>query len=424
MKYILSFARLIVGNLFIFSGVVKANDPLGFSYKLEEYFVEFGMDWAWLHDLLVPLAAGLCIIEIILGVAVLVGYRMKLVSWALLLMIVFFTILTGASAIFEIVRSCGCFGDAIPLTPWESFYKDLVLLVFILIIFFKRSSIQPAEKTQYWIIVSLLSIIILAVLANMLSWPFLAISMVIVFAIGIIAKLIFTNPNKAALITVIASLLCSLYITVFAVEFLPFRDFRPYAVGKNLPQQMVLPEDAVEPVYENMLVYKNKETGELKEFTTDEYTASKIWEDKNWEWQSTESELVVEGDVAKITDLAISTHDGSDITDLVLAEDKVLWIVCYDLSLTSSKHLDEINQLAAKAADEGIAVMALSSAGEEQKNKFIKEHKLNFEFFVTDGIVLKTMVRSNPGLMYLENGTVKGKWHENELPTIQELLAL
>ena len=142
MKYLLNVARIIVGNLFIFSGIVKANDPLGFSYKLEEYFMEFGMNWDWLHEILVPLAAALCIVEIVLGVAVLVGYRMKEVSWVLLLMIVFFTILTGASAIFEIVRSCGCFGDAIPLTPWESFYKDLILLVLILLIFFKKDEIK------------------------------------------------------------------------------------------------------------------------------------------------------------------------------------------------------------------------------------------------------------------------------------------
>lgn len=423
MKYILNFARLIVGNLFIFSGVVKANDPLGFSYKLEEYFVEFGMDWGWLHDLLVPLAAGLCIVEIILGVAVLVGYKMKGVSWALLLMIVFFTILTGASAIFEIVRSCGCFGDAIPLTPWQSFYKDLILLALILIIFLKRSAIQPYEKVKDWLIVSVLSVIILSLLANMLSWAFLAISIAIVLAIGIVSKLLF-SAQKAAFITVIASLVCSLYITIWAVEYLPFRDFRPYAVGKNLPEQMTLPEDAVQPVYENILTYKNKATGEVKEFTTDEYTASKIWEDKNWEWESTESELVVEGDVAKITDLAISTHDGRDITEQVLSSDKVLWIVCYDLSLTSEEHLKEINDLALEVASQGVKVMALSSAGTEQKQQFIEQHKLAFEFYVTDGIVLKTMVRSNPGLMYLENGTVKGKWHENQVPSVEEISAL
>ena len=150
MKYILGIARLLVGNLFIFSGLVKANDPLGFSYKLEEYFVEFGMDWGWLHEILVPLAALLCIVEIVLGVALLVGYQMKIVSWSLLIMIVFFTILTGASAIFEIVRSCGCFGDAIPLTPWESFYKDLILLVFILLIFFKQKEIKPYKKMSDW----------------------------------------------------------------------------------------------------------------------------------------------------------------------------------------------------------------------------------------------------------------------------------
>jgi len=167
MKYILDFARLIVGNLFIFSGLVKANDPLGFSYKLEEYFMEFGMNWDWLHEILVPLAAILCIVEILLGVALLVAYRMKIVAWLLLLMIVFFTILTGASAIFEIVRSCGCFGDAIPLTPWQSFYKDIVLLIFILLIFFKKEQIKPYEKASEWLILFLLSSLILSPLTIM-----------------------------------------------------------------------------------------------------------------------------------------------------------------------------------------------------------------------------------------------------------------
>ena len=157
MKYLVTFARIIVGNLFIFSGVVKANDPLGFSYKLEEYFVEFGMNWEWLHSILVPLAAALCITEIIMGVAVLVGWRMKEISWSLLLMIGFFTILTGASAIFEIVRSCGCFGDAIPLTPWQSFYKDLILLALILIIFVKRNVIKPWDNNTHLLGIYLVS---------------------------------------------------------------------------------------------------------------------------------------------------------------------------------------------------------------------------------------------------------------------------
>ena len=420
MKYLVTFARIIVGNLFIFSGVVKANDPLGFSYKLEEYFVEFGMNWEWLHSILVPLAAALCIAEIIMGVAVLVGWRTKEISWSLVLMIGFFTILTGASAIFEIVRSCGCFGDAIPLTPWQSFYKDLVLMVLILIIFMRRNVIKPWENNTHLLGIYIVSSAILFALGLMLEWR-MAAEVLVFLWIAIIVKYVSQKPDLAANVAIGLSLIYSLYLTIGSTTDLPFKDFRPYAVGKNLPEQMVLPEGAVPPIYENILVYKNKVTGETKEFTNATFNDSKIWEDKDWEWLSTESEMVQEGDVAKITDLSILSHEGDDITDLVLAEPQVLWIVCYDLNLTDTENINRINELAKQAQAKGVKVYALSSAGEELKNSFIKEHNLNFDFYVTDGIVLKTMVRSNPGIMYLENGTVLGKWHHADFPSIEEL---
>lgn len=421
MKYLLTLSRIIVGNLFIFSGIVKANDPLGFSYKLEEYFVEFGMNWEWLHNILVPLAAVICIVEILAGIAVLVGYRMKVVGWLLLLMIVFFTFLTGASAIFEIVRSCGCFGDAIPLTPWQSFYKDLILLFFIGIIFWKRNDIQPYENNTHLLGVYIVSSIIMVILGRMLDWS-MAGEVLVFLWVAIIVKYVSQKPSLAANVAMVLGLFYCVYLTYGAVYHLPFKDFRPYANGKNLPEQMTLPEGAVAPVYENYLVYKNTETGETKTFTTAEYTESKIWEDKRWEWQSTDSELIEEGDEAKITDLTIVTHEGADITDQVLAEEKALWVVCYDLGKTSTEHFQEINNLVQEAKQKGIVVFGLSSAGEEQKNKFISENNLDFDFFITDGIVLKTMVRSNPGLMYLENGTVRGKWHENDVPSANNLI--
>ncbi|MBL4710466.1 MAG: redoxin domain-containing protein [Flavobacteriales bacterium] len=419
MKYLVHLSRIIVGNLFIFSGLVKANDSLGFSYKLEDYFVAFGMNWDWLHQILVPMAAALCIVEIVVGVAVLVGWRMKEVSWSLLLMIIFFTILTGASAIFEIVRSCGCFGDAIPLTPWESFYKDLILIVFILIIFLKKNMIKPAEDKKEVISYFVISSIIMIPLSIQLEWNAPLIFTVAILAIALLVY--FIKTKKAAGLAVIASLLVSIWFSYYAVEHLPFRDFRPYAIGKNLPEQMTLPEGAKSPVYENILAYKNTVSGEVKEFTTAEYTASKIWEDKSWEWLSTDSELIEAGDEAKITDLSILTHQDEDITDLVLSEDKVLWIVCYDLALASTEHMNQLNQLVKEAKAEGVKVYGLSSAGTAQKDKFIQDNNLDFDFLVTDGIVLKTMVRSNPGIMYLEHGTVKGKSHENDISSLNEL---
>ncbi len=421
MKYLVTFARIIVGNLFIFSGVVKANDPLGFSYKLEEYFVEFGMNWEWLHSILVPLAAALCIAEIIMGVAVLVGWRMKEISWSLLLMIGFFTILTGASAIFEIVRSCGCFGDAIPLTPWQSFYKDIILLVLILIIFVKRNVIKPWANNTHLLGIYLISSAILFALGKMLDWS-MASEVLVFLWVAIIVKYISQKPSLAANVAIFMSVIYSLYLTIGSTTDLPFKDFRPYAIGKNLPDQMTLPEGATPPVYENILVYKNTKTGETKELTNDTFNASKIWEDKDWEWVSTENELIEEGDVAAITDLTISNHEGVELTDLILAEEKALWIVCYDMNLTDKENLAAINELSLAAQKEGIKVYGLSSAGEELSNNLIKEYNLSFDFYVTDGIVLKTMVRSNPGIMYLEKGTVKGKWHHSNVPVVEDLI--
>jgi len=421
MKYLVTFARIIVGNLFIFSGVVKANDPLGFSYKLEEYFVEFGMNWEWLHSILVPLAAALCIAEIIMGVAVLVGWRMKEISWSLLLMIGFFTILTGASAIFEIVRSCGCFGDAIPLTPWQSFYKDIILLVLILIIFVKRNVIKPWANNTHLLGIYLISSAILFALGKMLDWS-MASEVLVFLWVAIIVKYISQKPSLAANVAIFMSVIYSLYLTIGSTTDLPFKDFRPYAIGKNLPDQMTLPEGATPPVYENILVYKNTKTGETKELTNDTFNASKIWEDKDWEWVSTENELIEEGDVAAITDLTISNHEGVELTDLILAEEKALWIVCYDMNLTDKENLAAINELSLAAQKEGIKVYGLSSAGEELSNNLIKEYNLSFDFFLTDGIVLKTMVRSNPGIMYLEKGTVKGKWHHSNVPVVEDLI--
>jgi len=141
LVYLLWFSRLFVGLLFIFSGLIKANDTIGFGYKLDEYFDVFGMPF--LKSLSWSMSAFICVLEIFLGAALITGYRFALSAWLLLLLIIFFTFLTGYSAIFDKVTDCGCFGDAIPLTPWQSFYKDLILLAFILVLFFLRNQVKP-----------------------------------------------------------------------------------------------------------------------------------------------------------------------------------------------------------------------------------------------------------------------------------------
>ncbi len=415
MKFLLHFSRLFVGNLFIFSGVVKANDPLGFSYKLIEYFEEFGTNWDWLIEIAMPLAAAICIVEIVLGVAVLVGYKMKQVSWVLLAMILFFTVLTFASAVFEIVRSCGCFGDAIPLTPWESFYKDLILLVLILILFAKRKAIEPFTTFRPALVYFIISVVVMGALSYQLNWEFPLI--LTGFVLGGSLLMFLINKQQQAVVAVLVSLISSTVFSVNCVRHLPQRDFRPYAVGKNIPEQMELPEDAVQPVYENILTYRNKTTGEEKEFTQANYP----WDDDNWEWVSTESVLVEEGDVAKITDFSVLGPSGNDITYSILDEELIFLTIMYDLGKTEVNHIGAINEIAKKADADGVSFAALTAATAEFSEEFRHQYQTPFPFYTTDGIVLKTIVRSNPGLVLLSKGTIVAKWHGNDLPTYEEV---
>jgi uncharacterized membrane protein YphA (DoxX/SURF4 family) len=415
MKFLLHFSRLFVGNLFIFSGVVKANDPLGFSYKLIEYFEEFGTNWDWLIEIAMPLAAAICIVEIVLGIAVLVGYRMKQVSWVLLAMILFFTVLTFASAVFEIVRSCGCFGDAIPLTPWGSFYKDLILLALILILFVKRNVIEPFTEIKPSLVYFLISVAVMGTLSYQLNWEFPLILTGIVLGGSLVMFMI--NKQQQAMVAVLVSLISSTVFSVNCVMHLPQMDFRPYAEGKNISEQMELPENAIQPVYENILTYKNKTTGEEKEFTQENYP----WDDDNWEWVNTESKLVKEGDVAKITDFSVVDESGNDITYSVLDEELIFLTIMYDLGKTDVSKIDAINVIAKQAEADAIPFAALTAATAEYSEEFRHQYQTPFPFYTTDGIVLKTIIRSNPGLVLLSKGTVVAKWHSNDLPTYQEI---
>jgi len=364
-------SRLLVGLLFIFSGLIKANDPLGFAYKLEEYFIVF--DMMWFTSLSLFLAMFICILEIVLGVAVLVGVKMRFFTLLLLLMIIFFTWLTGYSAITGEVTDCGCFGDAIKLKPVGSFIKDLILLFFILIVYLKRKSVHPISKSS---------------LPNIL----LGISFVL--------------------------------ITIFTVRsyfHLPIKDFRPYKIGNNIPELMVCPEGS--PVDEYQVIYTliHVETGETKKVTDKEYLTEKIWEDKNWEINSdkTVSKLIVEGCKPPIHDFSIST-DGNDITDSKLQDENFsLWVIAYDLDNSNVESFKEINILAGEMERSSMGTFLLTSTSNAEQ--FRHENGAAYPFYNTDVTTLKTIIRSNPGLLLVKGGTIMGKWHYNDIPTIEEL---
>lgn len=364
MKNILTqFARIFVGVLFIFSGLIKLNDPVGFSYKLAEYFEVFGTPF--MIPLSLALAVFVCIVEVLLGVMLLFGIRSRLTIWGLLLMIVFFTFLTFYSAYFNKVTDCGCFGDAIPLTPWQSFYKDIILSVLILILFFNKN----------------------------------------------LAKPVFSPKLSTAILSL--SLLFCVAVTYYVINHLPIIDFRAYAVGKNIVEGMEIPEGAPQDEYEMTWIYKVD--GVNQRFTTDQAP----WDIPGAEFVDREQKLIKKGYEPPIHDFSI-TIDGEDRLPELMEEKELFLIVCYKIDKTSNKNFEKINALAAACEAAGIQIIGLSASSPEIVEQFRHDNQATFPFGSADETALKTVIRSNPGVVYIQKGTVKGQWHHNDTPTLEQ----
>ncbi len=236
MKPIITIFRIIVGVLFIFSGLIKANDPLGLSYKMDEFFEVLHMHF------MIPFSLALSLImnafEIIAGFAVLIGYRMRLFSVLLLILIIFFTFLTGFALFSGLIRECGCFGDCIKLTADQSFWKDIILLVMILVIFMQRDKIQP----------------------------------------------LFGSRVKNGIM--IIAVLIPVVIQWYALTHLPIVDCLPYKVGNNIPEKMKVPPGSTPDVYETVMIYEKD--GKQQEYTTENYP----WQDTTWVFVDRKDKLV------------------------------------------------------------------------------------------------------------------------------------
>jgi len=374
-NFALLFSRIFVGILFIFSGLIKANDPIGFSYKLQEYFDVFHL--SFLADYAVAIAIILCSLEMILGTLLLLGLYGRKVALGLLLLIIFFSFLTFYSAFFHVVTSCGCFGDAIPLTPWQSFSKDLILLVFIGIIFFYRKAIQP----------------------------------------------LFTNEISQTL-TLAAAIVLSLGIGICTYSFLPIIDFLPYKEGNNLPALMHAPKGAALDEYEITYTLQNKKTKEKKEVTDKIYLKNELWKDEDWEIiGDPESRLVKAGYQLPIKDLNITDAQGVEHTQELIENPYFnLIFVAYDLNKTNVKALEKLNELAKQATEEfNIRTVLLTASSAQQVAAFDSQSKLYAETFFADAVPLKSMVRANPGILLMKNGTVVKKWHYRTLPSYDTL---
>ena len=376
-KIVLSISRAVVGLLFIFSGLIKANDPLGFGYKLQEYFEVFHI--SFFNDYAPAIAILLCTLEIVLGALLLLGFWARQVAWGILVLIVFFTFLTFYSAFFEVVTSCGCFGDAIPLTPWQSFSKDLILLALIIVIFRQHEHIQP-----------------------------------------IVAS------NRAQDLISGFIVFVSLGFGLYTYNFQPIIDFLPYKIGNNIPSLMVVPPGAPLDVYQITYKMKNKKSGEEKTLTDKEYIKTAIWKDTDWEIVGEPvNKLLKKGYDVKIKDLKITDSQGTDYNKEILENPYYnLIVVAYDLNKANKSGMGDLNALAMNSAENfNIRTVLLTSNSAQSAEEFSNQNKLIMEIFYADGIPLKSMVRANPGLLLLKNGTVINKWHFHNLPSYNELVA-
>lgn len=364
--------RFFVGLLFIFSGLIKLNDPLGFSYKLEEYFEVFHV--VALSPLAVFFSIFICTLEVSLGILLLLGISKKNVNTGLLALVIFFTFLTFYSAAFDVVKSCGCFGDAIPLTPWQSFTKDLVLLVLITYLFVKERQRGVSQKHN-----------------KFLTW----ISFLLPLAFGL-----------------------------YTYYYLPIIDFLPYKEGANIPESMKIPEGAPQDEYEIIYTLKSKSTGEEKKINDKEYLATKIYENPDWEFiSSSDPVLVKAGYQPKIKDLNIFDSQGVSYTHEIVDNPYYnLIAVGWKLDKANESAIQTINTLAINTAKNyNTRTVLLTSNSAQDADKLAKENKLMFEIFYADAVPLKSMVRSNPGLLLMKNGVIIKKWPSSDLPSYEEL---
>ncbi|MBC8155123.1 MAG: DoxX family protein [Bacteroidetes bacterium] len=351
-------ARFLVGTVFIISGLIKINDPLGTQIKFDEYFEVFAQDVPLLHGFftgLVPftllMSVLFCASEVVLGVALLARYKPKLTIWILLLLVTFFTFLTFYSAYFNRVTDCGCFGEAIKLKPWTSFTKDVVLMVLILFIIGHRNRIMP--RKMGWLV---------------------ALTTVLTVGLG-----------------------------VYAILFLPPVDMLPYAVGKSIPTQMK-PSEALRYTY---IMEKAGKTAEFATYPTDTTYTFK------------EMVLANENAKPKITDYRV-WNDAGDFTPQTFEGNKLFVIVKTTTDIDAGS-IPAIRSLVNGLKGTDITPIILTSVSTDEINRFRTEYQLDLPAYQADATVLKTIMRANPGTWLLSNGVVKGKWHYNSTPTAVEV---
>lgn len=363
MKVLVGVSRIFVGVLFIISGLIKLNDPVGFSFKLGDYFAPEVLNLPFLEPYALVIAVLVVILEVLLGVMLIVGYAKKFTLWSLLLMIVFFTFLTFYSAYFNKVTDCGCFGDALKLTPWESFSKDVVLLVLILVLYKGSGYIQP----------------------------------------------FFSKGVRS--ITVFISLILCLWLGLHVLEHLPVIDFRAYKVGTNITKGMQTPANAPRAVYQYNWSFDVN--GQQK-------TVINRGEDPKIDGTllGVETSVLQKGYEPPIHDFSIE-RDGIDYTTQMLEEEHLLVVIAYNLNVAQNEGFIAIKEATDSAIEKGYTVIGISASSTPETEKLAAKYDLDFKFYFCDMTALKTIIRSNPSIMSLEKGTILQKLHFNDVDQLK-----
>jgi uncharacterized membrane protein YphA (DoxX/SURF4 family) len=361
LRIIRLLSRYLLGSLFIFSGFVKAIDPLGSTYKFTDYFEYFG--WTALSPAAIVFAILLSSSELLIGLCLFFKLRMRITAWALLIFMSFFTILTFYIALKNPVTDCGCFGDALVLTNWQTFYKNLIFFVPTIIVFWQRKNFEI--EFNIWF-----------------EWGIT----IVLFLMGI-------------------------FLSVYCYRNLPLIDFRPFKTGTNIPAAMVVPKGMPRDVYETILIYQKAD--EKKEFTL----SNAPYTDTTWKWFETRNKLIKKGYEPAIHDFSITSEEGEDITNSVLGDPGYSFlIISYKLEKAKPKALEDMNRFALKASAHGYSVLGLTSSTLQMIDSTKMWLKPSFNFYTTDEITLKTMIRSNPGLMLIKEGNVIGIWSYYNIP--------
>ena len=520
--YMFSFvSRAFVGGLFVVSGLVKANDPWGFAFKLEEYFSPTGLAYdfpffTFFEDYTLQLSILISVVEIVLGVAVIVGGKIKLTSWLLVLMMLFFSWLTyytyscveanelmrslGQDTIRDCVTDCGCFGDALrgsvgrSLSPYESFWKDLILFYFVIIIFINQRKISINTYKQNWVMVLGAMLVVM-----FFSWVFGWYFPVIFFVISMLGAFVIGNMNigkiekpwKMAIYVTIISFFFSLYTTLY----LPVKDYRPYRIGNDIQKEM---NKGYAAVYDYLLEYENKQTGEKQRFKVSDYEV--YGDTTKWKFVDRFETLITAGEDSPIADFVLTVDYDKipedqksnvvldsiiseeyenfyeeklvtesemygidtinkydylpymfepelsedtiffnkkesfiglidptsryrvDVTTYILSLDRVILLTIRDIEHINEASIEDLKGVYEGALAEGIPFYIITPANDDQIAAFNTKFEFNAPVLAIDGTEVKIIVRSNPGLIILENAKVIDKWGSRSVPSFDVLL--